>query len=269
MTLASLLAREVRRWNTCVAAFAHGRAGPDAVHELRVSTRRCQEALRLLGTPLPSLASLNPYLGKARDVEMLWQRLRSSSTSSSQHKHLLEILNVHRLNFHQKIRLRFRRRTFARLARAMQSIGQARSQGPAKDRSAARAALERAWQDLDRLLRQRPKAKKKSLMHPLRRAIRRLRYRADLLIPFGGPPLKRLALEAALWQGYLGRHQDARASRKLLKDLAKKQSRSLRKEMRAAQHETARRFWKAWRLRGHKTLEQRSARALKTLHASF
>ncbi|MYW01336.1 CYTH and CHAD domain-containing protein [Streptomyces sp. SID3343] len=215
----------------------------DAVHRMRVATRRLRSALRVfsrvfdqgrarpLGAELKWLAG---ELGTARDHEVLAARLRARIDELPTESVLGPV--VARLTSWDA-----RERTDAR-ARVLTELDGARYfalltaldafvADPPFTREAAKPARKPAAKAVHRTDRRLAKRARTALaadpgrdrdraLHEARKAAKRVRYAGEATRPAFGKPAKRLAKHAKDLQNLLGAHQDSVQTRRALRRLA-------------------------------------------------
>jgi len=216
---------------------------PDAVHRMRVATRRLRSALKtfapLLSRPTTELRTelrdLAAELGRARDAEVLRDRLvhavasldgdgdesgvvaaqvaeQLGSAYRSAHAQVLAVLDSER---HQ------------RLLDALQDL----VVEPRVTRRARKRAgkvlprrVERTHRTLADLLARADRApaghERDELLHEARKAAKQVRYAAEAVRPVFGGDAKRFAAAVTAVQEVLGEHQDSVVTREHLQELA-------------------------------------------------
>jgi CHAD domain-containing protein len=209
------------------------RAGdPDAVHDMRVATRRIRSTLRtfrpLLDAertePLRSeLQWLAGLLGGVRDGDVMAQRLASEVESLPPDVVLGPVAE------------RIRERLGERTARAREelvagldspryrSLVEASEGPPERPRRTdlfrrARKTLRRADGHLADADRADP-ADRDVRLHEARKSYKRARYAVETVAPLAGKPAKRLAKTLTKLQDVLGSHQDAIVTGQLVREL--------------------------------------------------
>jgi CHAD domain-containing protein len=218
---------------------------PDAVHRMRVASRRLRSSLATFG-PLfagsrsqhlrDELLWLGAMLGPVRDVEVMRDQLHGTASilpvdadlatalagldhelaqrHSCAHEHLIEALDSPRYAELMAALMAFAsdppwtpKRTRRHTLPAL--VGRACAR---VDRTAARAAgvlfLDLAGPEL----------------HEVRKAAKRARYAAEVAVPMAGVSAHLLARRMEALQEVLGRHQDSLMARELLRDLAGRMS---------------------------------------------
>jgi CHAD domain-containing protein len=204
---------------------------PDAVHKMRVATRRLRSALktyrplfdRSITDPLRGeLKHLAAVLGAARDAEVLRDRLLTSVEQLPSD----DVVGPVR----ERIRIDLDAQHAAALADLVVALNAPRHLAlleglatlvagpPWSDRSRSRASRElpaqvrRAVRALDRAVRAAEEApdgqERDTLLHEVRKAAKQARYAAESTVPVVGKPAKAFAKAATRVQEVLGEHQD-------------------------------------------------------------
>ncbi|AXI77548.1 CYTH and CHAD domain-containing protein [Peterkaempfera bronchialis] len=216
---------------------------PDAVHRMRVSTRRLRSTLKTFRTVLDRRATewlaeelkwLGAELGAERDREVLTERLDTRVAE------LPDALVVGPVPARLRIRaVRRRAETGAALQAALDSprylalldaldaLAGRPPLLPAAHRPAARVlsrAVRRDWRRLARrmevALAAPPGHQRDLLLHEARKAAKRARYAAEAARPVLGRPAKRFGARLKAMQQLLGEHQDSVVARTALRELA-------------------------------------------------
>ncbi len=218
------------------------RDAPDAVHQMRVASRRMRSALQAFGRLIDrdrtrelteELRWLAGELGQARDLEVLRERF------TEQLHELPDELVIGPVSARQT-------RYFARAEADARSGALAALDSPCylglldalhtllddppftarADSSARRAlprAVRRAYRRLDRRMehadRQPAGSGRDAGLHEARKAAKRLRYALEVAAPSVGAPAKRLGKRVKRLQQVLGAHQDAVVARPVLREL--------------------------------------------------
>lgn len=263
--LKTILSREVGLWKRSVAQGAAGRGGPDAVHQLRVRSRRCREALRLIGYKSRALSRFNHSLGPTRDVEMLCERLAADRHLSPEQHRLWRLLSRRRRLMTRRLAQRLRSPSVRRLGISLGERMRKTSLNSSTEDELIRDALLRSYRHLHRLWKQRPEGPQKTYLHRLRRAIRRLRYTGEILVPVRGVHCQRLAAQAIRWQRLLGRYQDSLIAQRLLKKFRGRENRALLRDLKSFEKGTAKRFWTKWCRRGWHRLQRQTRKAIRAV----
>ena len=217
------------------------RAGDaDAVHDMRVGTRRVRSTLRTFG-PLLDRTRTDPVgeelhwlaglLGAVRDGDVMADRL-TEAVAAEPPENVVGPVS-------ERIRERLGERTGTARAQLVEALDSDRyrrilddldqlaaGELRAEDRPATRRQLlkraRRALRRADRRLAAADEAEppdRDPLLHRSRRAYKRARYAAELVRPLAGKPAKRLVKQLTRLQDVLGTHQDAIVTGELLAEL--------------------------------------------------
>jgi CHAD domain-containing protein len=216
------------------------RDAPDAVHQMRVATRRARSALQAFGTivereatrPLcEELKWLAATLGQARDTEVLLTRLTA------------ELAAVPSALVVGPVAARVDDYFTDELARAgdtalgaldgqrythlRENLNALLADPPLTPRASYQAGealagpVRRAERRLQRALAAVPGAEDRdTAIHEARKAAKRARYAAEAAVPALGGPARRQAAQAKELQQLLGDHHDSVVARTVLLDLA-------------------------------------------------
>lgn len=247
---------------------------PDALHQMRVATRRARSALKSYRRLLDSKAGdrlraelgwLAGILGTARDSQVLRERFERTAVEPAEDRGTALI--------DERLDAEY---TAARAA-ALQALDSGRYLRLLDDLDAlisrpplAPAGLEpaieivpgllgREWRRLHRAVARASRThaghRRDLMLHEARKAAKRVRYAAELAAPLNHEPALRLAAAAEEVQTILGDHQDGVVARRMLRDLgAQARSRGddddgyrrmSAKEQEAAADSEAR-FFRAW-----------------------
>ncbi len=230
-----------------VAAILHydplvRRDEPDAVHQMRVATRRARSALQAFGTiidrettrPLcAELKWLAAALGQARDTEVLQARLTADLAAVPP---ALVVGPVRaRITADFTAQLTQARQTsldtldgqrYLRLLDNLDALLADPPLTPLAARQAGKALakpVRRAARRLQRALDAVPGAQDRdTAIHEARKATKRARYAAEAAVPALGRTASRQAAQAKELQQLLGNHHDSVVARAVLLDLAGK-----------------------------------------------
>ena len=232
-----LQAHELRSLEPAVRADEY-----DAVHQMRVATRRLRATLRSFGQVIPrsdtghlaaELKWLGGLLGAARDGEVLPAHLRECLRSvpvelligpvqarvqghfaplrAAAHTELLEALDAPR---------------YAALLAELDRLTAGPLSGPQADapaRGVLPAAVHKAYRQAARRMRrarQAPRGDARDVArHQARKSARRARYAAEAARPANGRKARRFARQMKEVQSVLGDHQDAVIARQAARDL--------------------------------------------------
>lgn len=221
----------------------------DAVHRMRVATRRLRSALtsfRVLLDPAATAALreelkwLAGLLGEARDAEVQHARLRELVAGQPAelvvgpvHARVDEVMGRRYREAHQAVVRELDGDRYLALLDALDSLVEA---PPFLDGARGRAADvlpglgRRTWKRLDRRLREAERAEpgheQDLLLHEARKDAKRARYLGEAVTPVFGRPARRWAKAVAGLQESLGEHQDGVVVRDLLRGLAEEAHRA-------------------------------------------
>ncbi|MGH3939072.1 MAG: CHAD domain-containing protein [Pseudonocardiaceae bacterium] len=216
---------------------------PDALHQMRVATRRIRSVLQVFGKVIDQdrarrligeLKWLGDVLGPARDLEVLQERFEEATAAQPAE----EVVGP--------IQQRFTRYFARREAEAAADV-QAALDDPRyfallndldtllSDPPLTRRGRRRARRELPRLInridnkvtrrmrhadQQRPGSTREVALHEVRKAAKRLRYATEVTIPVFGKPARRFRKRIKTVQQLLGEHHDAVVSRPVLREIA-------------------------------------------------
>ena len=213
--------------------------GPDAVHRMRVASRRLRSSLatfrRLFEGPQAQrlrdeLLWLGAVLGPVRDVEVLRDHLHRTAATLPRDADLADAL--------ASVDHELAQRHSDALTDLVQALDSVRysclladlahfADDPAwashvAKRHTLAALVGRACTRVDRAARAAKKAPDPggAELHEVRKAAKRARYAAEVAVPSVGAPARCLARRMEDLQEVLGRHQDSLMARDLLRDLA-------------------------------------------------
>ncbi|MEU6663771.1 CYTH and CHAD domain-containing protein [Streptomyces sp. NPDC046821] len=213
---------------------------PDAVHQMRVATRRLRGALRSyrkildravtrpIGVELKWLAA---ELGVDRDQEVLTERLtadldalpRELSTGPV-HTRLRTWSRARRSGSRRHLIAVLDGRRYLTLLGTLDALVEApplRKKQPEKALTkAVRHDYRRLAEHVEEALAKDPGTDRDVSLHEARKAAKRARYAAELAVPALGDPAKAVAKHAKALQTLLGEHQDSVMAREALHDLA-------------------------------------------------
>jgi len=213
---------------------------PDAVHQMRVATRRARSALQAFGgiierdatQPLcAELKWLAAALGRARDTEVLLARLTTELAAIS--PALVTGPVQARITAHFTAELAQARQTalaaldgqrYLRLLKDLDALLADPPLTPLAERQAGKVLpgpVRRAARRLQRALAAVPGAEDRdAAIHEARKAAKRARYAAEAAVPALGNAASRQAAQAKELQQLLGDHHDSVVARTVLLDLA-------------------------------------------------
>jgi CHAD domain-containing protein len=203
---------------------------PEAVHKMRVATRRLRSTLKtfknafdpdVAGRVEPELKWLAGQLGEVRDGQVLERKLLAAVH--------------HEGPAFEEVAGRIREHLEAKIARGRDAVEEDLNGGrylslldatdELVDRTdtteedplrRARKALRRADRLLDRAIADGVDAE----LHEARKAYKRARYAVEVFVPSVGDPAKHLTKALTELQDVLGAHQDSVVAREILHDLA-------------------------------------------------
>ena len=216
---------------------------PDAVHQMRVATRRLRSALATYRPLLDrertdpvrqELKWLGQVLGRPRDTEVLHWRLRD--LVAAQPSELVLGPVGRRVDLEMRDRHRDALADLAaaldgdRYFRLLDALDNLLADPPLTARAGKPAYTQlpalvgRAADRVDRAARavaddRTPQVRDQGL-HEVRKSAKRARYAAESAVPVSGKPARRLANRMEALQNVLGEHQDSVAARALLSELA-------------------------------------------------
>ncbi|HEU5418948.1 MAG TPA: CYTH and CHAD domain-containing protein [Streptosporangiaceae bacterium] len=237
-----------------VLAYLHGQAAvltatdpavrrdePDSVHDMRVACRRLRSVLQTFTPVLPAEATahlqaelkwLGQVLGEARDGEVLEEHLRvliEQLPAALVLGPVQATVTEHLSPRHAAARRAMLRALNSRRYLALLDELDALLAGPPLTDFAARPAdallrpAGRSWRRLRRRVRHAwslpPGPDRDAALHEARKAAKRARYAAEVLVPSAGQPARRFAARMKEIQSVLGDHQDAAIARAAIRDL--------------------------------------------------
>jgi CHAD domain-containing protein len=221
----SLLAGYLQKQRDAVRTTEAGtRTGDvDAVHDMRVATRRLRSALRTFRPVLrrwqpvrDELKWLATALGGVRDRDVMAARLGAELDTQPPELVVGPVRNRLRLTGdHARALTRLQAALDSPRYRALlgtldEIVAAAPSMGRKRLRKAARKDLRRADKRLSR-------ARRDDELHDARKAYKRARYAVDVLRPAYGKPAQRLRKNLGDLQDVLGDHHDATVTTALLR----------------------------------------------------
>ncbi|MFP5335462.1 MAG: CHAD domain-containing protein [Actinomycetes bacterium] len=215
---------------------------PDAVHKMRVATRRLRSTLRVyeplleadVGPLLDELRWLAAVLGEARDAEVMRERLRDVARHlrppavDDTTRLLDEVLGEQHAEAMERLRLALSSERYLALLRHLDEVVADReSTGPGRRR--ARTALPRAvrrqWRRVRRRVEDATGPAERFTLHDARKAAKRARYAAEVAaaaVPSRSGAAADFASAMESVQEVLGEHQDAVTATELLTDVARR-----------------------------------------------
>ncbi|GAB1645141.1 CHAD domain-containing protein [Krasilnikovia sp. MM14-A1259] len=215
-----------------IAAFDPGvrRGEPEAVHKMRVATRRLRSTLRTFRKWFPPQTA-GPVVDELKWLAQLLGDVRDAQVQS--HK-LLAPLDREGLEFTgvgQRIRARLEDQEtrgraaltealdgerYLRLLDVLDALVDAPAGGDGDPRRRTRKTLAKA----DGLLDQARADGVDAELHDARKAYKRARYAVEVVAPAAGRPGAKLVKKLTALQDVLGAHQDSVVARELLRELA-------------------------------------------------
>lgn len=213
---------------------------PDAVHRMRVAARRLRSVLRTyrrvldraVTDPLRAeLDALGDVLGPARDAEVLQARL--AALVAEQERELVLGPVERRLRDRARVERRAARDAVVghlgseRYLRLLDDLDALLAVPPWRPRARAKAgkvlprAVAKVWRDavgrVERVDRAADDGARDAALHEVRKAVRHVRYAAELAAPALGKPVARFAARVEDVQDALGEHQDGVVARQALR----------------------------------------------------
>ncbi|NNJ05779.1 CYTH and CHAD domain-containing protein [Streptomyces sp. PKU-MA01144] len=216
---------------------------PDAVHQMRVATRRMRSAFKTFRKIIDPKATapvgeelkwLAGELGAARDQEVMSERLRARLDALPRRLQLGPVRGRLRI-WATAHRADARRRSVAvldtgRYLALLDTLDALLDEPPLLPAATAKPAValpKAVLKDYDRLAGRVEHAlglpaghDRDTAMHDARKAAKRARYAAEAVTPALGKPAKKLAKRMKAVQTVLGDHQDSVVARETLRDLA-------------------------------------------------
>ncbi len=217
------------------------RDAPDAVHQMRVATRRARSALqafREVIDPAPArplrdeLKWLATVLGQARDAEVLLARLAGDLARISPDlvagpvtERIAGHFGTESARAREAVLRELDGRRYLRLLDGFDALIADPPLTPLAARKAGKALakpVRRAGRRLERALAAVPgAADRDTAIHEARKAAKRARYAAEAAAPALGGAARRQVSRAKSLQGLLGDHHDSVVARQVLRTLAR------------------------------------------------
>jgi len=203
------------------------RAGePEAVHKMRVATRRLRSTLKTfkMNTRLDAeLKWLADRLGAVRDGDVLTERLRAAVAALPPENvvgpvqaRIRSTLAAETARAREKLNAALDSDRYRRLVAAVAALPTANAANAAGDpHTRVRKAIRRADRRLD--LAQRARRDRDAHLHDARKAYKRARYAVEVLAPVAGKPAGKLVDRLTDLQDALGAHQDSIVAGALLR----------------------------------------------------
>ena len=215
---------------------------PDALHKMRVATRRLRSALATFRPLLErdrtdplrdELRWLAAVLGAARDAEVMHARLRTLVAAEPDDLVLGKVkdrvdtfMTRRHRSAHDAVLAELDSERYLRLLDALDELVAAPPFLPEARGSAdevLRHLVRRTWRRLDRTMsaaEQAPRGPDKDeLLHEVRKDAKRTRYAAEAVVPVFGGPARKYAAAVAELQESLGDFQDGVVTRAVLREL--------------------------------------------------
>lgn len=214
---------------------------PDAVHRMRVATRRLRSAFqsfrpfldRSVTDPLrEELAWLAAVLGGARDNEVMRDRVLALVDAEQDvvgpvRARVTQVFGERYAVAHREAVEALDSDRYLGLLDALADLVAApplTAHAAQKATSALPGVVGKAWKRLDRELAaaaaEEPGHERDLMLHEARKDAKRARYATEATVPVFGKRAKRTAKAAAALQESLGEHQDGVVTREVLRELA-------------------------------------------------
>ncbi len=225
--------RYVQEQRDAIQAYDPGvrRGDPEAVHKMRVATRRLRSTLKtfkrsfpadsvdLLKTELKWLAGL---LGEVRDGQVLEHKLlgaveQEGSRFAAVADRIREHLDAKIENGRQALDRDLNGERYLRLLDAIDELTDTSAFRATDELKRARKVLAKA----DRLLDEATLSAEDEPLHEARKAYKQARYAVEVFAPNGGGPAKKLVNRLTDLQDVLGHHQDSTVAREILLELSR------------------------------------------------
>ena len=212
---------------------------PDAVHQMRVATRRMRSALQVFGTVIERDATrgltdelkwLAGVLGVARDLEVLRARV-TDAVAALPAEDVLGPVQARVAKFFAGREATARKNLVAaldgdRYLALLDAVDKLLADPPLTSRASRRAGKElpdllgRAQRRVARHVRAAGRKNRDVELHEARKAAKRLRYAAEAASPVLGRPAEVVVERVKSFQDLLGEHQDAVVAGPVLRRLA-------------------------------------------------
>ena len=214
---------------------------PDALHKMRVATRRLRSALRSF-RPLLDRAVADPLrdelqwlagvLGEVRDTEVMHARLHALVAEQDPElvvgpvqQRIDTVLGERYRQAHDAVLAELEGERYLSLLDALDRLV---DDPPLLPRAGERAStalpalVRQAWKRLDRAMTAAERAveDQDELLHEARKDAKRARYAAEAVVAFAGKPAVAYAKAMTKLQEVLGEHQDGVVTRDVLRELA-------------------------------------------------
>ncbi len=215
---------------------------PDALHKMRVATRRLRSALRSfrplldrdVADPLRAeLAWLAGVLGEVRDTEVMHARLRELVAEQEPElvvgpvtSRIDVVLDERYRAAHDRVLVELEGERYLELLERLDAlVDEPPLVGPARKKAAGvlPGLVRQADKRLDRAMTAAERASGEEqdlLLHEARKDAKRARYAAEAVAGFAGKPARAYAKAITRLQEVLGEHQDGVVTREVLRELA-------------------------------------------------
>jgi CHAD domain-containing protein len=225
--------RYVQEQRDAIQAYDPGvrRGDPEAVHKMRVATRRLRSTLKTFKRSFPadSVEFLKPelkwlagQLGEVRDGQVLEHKLlgaveQEGPDFAAVADRIREHLDAKIENGRQALDRDLDGERYLRLLDAIDELTDTSAFRATDEVKRARKALDKA----DRLLDEATLTGEDEHLHEARKAYKQARYAVEVFAPTGGKPAKKLVSRLTDLQDVLGHHQDSTVAREILRELSR------------------------------------------------
>ncbi len=215
---------------------------PDAVHKMRVATRRLRSTLKTFRTVVSQpegdrvateLKWLGAVLGEERDAEVQASRLREHVSHTDADVLLGPVqarIQAHAAKAaaasHAAVMTALNSERYRALLDALDALITRPEAGPDAGRQASKVllrAVRRSYRTTRRRLRTAlrlpPGPPRDTALHAARKAAKRARYAAEAAVPVAGKPASQFVGQLKKMQSVLGNHQDTVVGRQLARRL--------------------------------------------------
>lgn len=201
---------------------------PEALHDMRVATRRLRSALRLFRAWLPpeapplreQLRWLAGALGEVRDLDVQIERIEAFAEAEPDLEPLAALLRIRRDGARERMLAALDDPRYEALLGALEYLAASATEGDAPALTEAPALLARQWRRFNRLARQLDADSPDKDYHATRVVGKRLRYAVEFVAPLYGKRAGRMRAATTGVQDRLGAHQDAAVAIEQLRALA-------------------------------------------------
>ena len=218
------------------------RSEPDAVHKMRVATRRLRSAMRAFDMVIPEpdsapvageLKWLGTVLGDERDAEVQADRLREHLRATDAEVLLGPVqariqayIAKSAGTSHAAVTAALNSERYAALLDGLDALIAGQKTGPDADRRAAavlpravRRSYRRTRRRMRAALRKPPGHARDTALHEARKAAKRARYAGEAALPVSGRPAVRFARQMKKIHSLLGQRQDTVVGRQVTRRL--------------------------------------------------